>query len=98
MSLKNLLRKEPVAIGTALVAVLNALVLLGVLSLTAAQLGGINTAVVLVLGLFTRNAVTPNASVLVGQSDVRDSLPDGTTVEDVLGNVGQPAPETDTES
>lgn len=54
-------KREPVAIAAALQAVLNALVLLGVLHLTPDQLAGINTAVVLVLGLFVRQQVTPKS-------------------------------------
>lgn len=57
----KILKAEPVAIASAVTAVLNALVLLGVFTLDADQLAGINTAVVLVLGLVVRSQVTPNA-------------------------------------
>lgn len=69
MNLKNLLSKEPVAIGSAIVAVLNALVLLGVMSLNVEQITGVNIALVAVLGLLTRTAVTPNSSVVLNQVD-----------------------------
>lgn len=60
--MKNLLNNEPVAVGSALVAVLNALVLLGVIDLSADQIAGINTAVIAVGGLLVRRKVTPVAS------------------------------------
>lgn len=63
MNLKNILSKEPVAISSAVVAVLNVLVLLGVIDLAAAAVAGVNVAVVAVLGLFVRSAVTPNSNV-----------------------------------
>lgn len=69
MNLKNLLSKEPVAIGSAIVAVLNALVLLGVMSLNVEQITSVNIALVAVLGLLTRTAVTPNSSVVLDQGD-----------------------------
>lgn len=72
MNPKNLLTQEPVAIASALTAGLNVFVLLGVFSLGADQLAGINTATVLVLGLFVRKAVTPNQRVVVSQADVDD--------------------------
>jgi hypothetical protein len=52
-------KAEPVAIGSALTAVLNALVLLGVLDLSGEQIGGINVAAAAVLGLVIRSRVTP---------------------------------------
>lgn len=55
------LNLEPVAVSAALVAVLNALILLGVLSLTPDQVAAINAAVVAVLALVVRNRVTPVA-------------------------------------
>lgn len=58
----NILKAEPVAIASALTAILNCLVLLGVISLDADQLSAINAAVVVVLGLIVRQAVTPNAA------------------------------------
>jgi hypothetical protein len=53
----NPFEKEPAIIGAAVVAVLNALVLLGVVSLTPEQIAGINIALVAVLGLFVRQSV-----------------------------------------
>lgn len=61
--MKNPLRTEPAAISGAIVAVLNALVLLNVLNLTVDQISGINIAVIAVLTLFVRQTVTPNANI-----------------------------------
>jgi hypothetical protein len=52
---------EPVAVSAAVVAVLNALVLLGVVSLTPDQVAAINAAVAAVLALIVRQRVTPTA-------------------------------------
>lgn len=49
--------KEPAVISAALVAVLNALVLLKVIQLQEDQIAGINIALVAVLGLFVRQSV-----------------------------------------
>jgi len=57
--MRNPIKTEPVAVSAAVTAVLNVLVLLGVLDLDPDQLAAINTAVVLVLGLFVRSQVTP---------------------------------------
>lgn len=66
-NLKNLPRyladDEPVALGAALQAVLNALVLLGVIDLNSEQLAGVNTAFVAVVALFVRPRVTPNSKL-----------------------------------
>ena len=62
-SLQNLLSKEPVAISAAVVALVNLLSLFGVISLTTDQLAGLNTVLVLILGLFSRQSVTPNAKL-----------------------------------
>jgi hypothetical protein len=62
--MKNLITRlsddEPVAIGAALQAVLNALVLLHVVVLNAEQLAGVNVAFVSVVALLVRPRVTPN--------------------------------------
>lgn len=76
MNLKNILSKEPVAIGGAVVAVLNALVLLNVVSLDVPQITGINIALVAVLGLLTRKAVTPNTNVFASKAGVDEILND----------------------
>lgn len=68
MSLKNILQKEPVAIGAAITAVLNALVLLNVVSLDVPQITGVNIALVAILGLLTRRAVTPNPNVVLDKA------------------------------
>ena len=74
-SIKNLTTKEPAAIASALIAILNTLVLLGVLALTVKQMAGINVGAVALLGLFVRQSVTPNRDVLLSRK----------TAEDVLG-------------
>lgn len=63
MSVKNILTKEPAVIAGAVTAVLNALVLLGVFTLTTEQLAGVNAALAAVLALCVRSAVTPNAKL-----------------------------------
>lgn len=50
---------EPALVSAAVVAVLNALVLLGVVDLTPDQVAGVNAAVVAVLALVVRSRVTP---------------------------------------
>lgn len=57
--MSNPLRTEPAVIAGALIAVLQALVLLGALDLTVDQLAGISTALVAVLTVFVRQSVTP---------------------------------------
>lgn len=57
--MQNPLKTEPVGIAAAVTAILNVLVLLGAIHLDTDQLAAINTAVVLVLGLFVRSQVTP---------------------------------------
>ena len=61
-SIKNLLAKEPVAISAAVLAVVNLGFLFGLYTVTTDQLAGINTAMVLVLGL-VRQTVTANANL-----------------------------------
>lgn len=58
----NPLDKEPAIIGAAVVAVLNALVLLQVINLEETQIAGINIALVAVLGLFVRQSVYSKAT------------------------------------
>lgn len=87
---KNLLTHEPVAFGSALVAILNVLVLLRILALSVEQITGINVAVVMVLALFTRKAVTPNVNVSVHKNDVGQMFEE----LDGLGNV-YPFPDGD---
>jgi hypothetical protein len=55
--------REPAAIAGAVLATLQALVLLGFLALDEAQLAGINVALIAVLTLFVRQSVTPNAKL-----------------------------------
>ena len=55
---RNILEQEPAALAGAIIAVLNAAVLLG-LSLTVDQLAGVNVALVTVLTTFTRSKVEP---------------------------------------
>lgn len=73
---KNLLSQEPVAIGGAVTVLLNLVVLLGIVNLSAEQTAGVTVAVVTVLTLFTRRKVTPSDNVLVTTKaiDELDSL------------------------
>ena len=57
--MSNPIRSEPAIISGALVAVLNALVALSVISLSAEQISAINVALVAVLAIFVRQSVTP---------------------------------------
>lgn len=57
------MKTEPALLSAAVVAVLNALVLLNILDLSTDQITGINIALVAVLGLFVRSQVTPNSNV-----------------------------------
>jgi len=57
------IRNEPAVLAGAVVAVLNALVLLDLVSLSAEQVGGINVALAAVLGLFVRASVTPTRTL-----------------------------------
>ena len=54
---------EPAAWSGAILAVLNALVLLNVVALDADQIAGINIALVAVVAVFVRQSVTPNGRV-----------------------------------
>lgn len=56
----NLFKQEPAAIAAVLAAVLPLLVVFGVVDMDADQIAGIEAAVVLVLGLFVRQSVTPS--------------------------------------
>lgn len=57
--MSNPFRTEPAIISGALVAILNALVALSVISLTAEQISAVNVALVAVLTIFVRQSVTP---------------------------------------
>lgn len=57
-----IIQKEPAVIAAAVVAVLQAVILLGFLQMSAEQLAAINIALVAVLGLFVRQTSTPTAS------------------------------------
>lgn len=57
------IQKEPAVVAGAVIAVLNVLVLLHVVTLTGDQLAAINTALVAVLSLFVRQSVTPNVKL-----------------------------------
>lgn len=61
--MSNPLRTEPAIISGAAVAVLNALVALSVITLTAEQISAINVALVAVLAIFVRQSVTPTVKV-----------------------------------
>ena len=53
------IKNEPALLGGAVTAVLNALVLLDVVSLSVEQITSINVALAAVLALFVRSKVTP---------------------------------------
>lgn len=57
----ELFNKEPVAISAAVIAIVNALQLFGVVHVSADQMAGLNIALVAVFGLFARAKVTPVA-------------------------------------
>ena len=57
------LKREPALWTGAFSAVVNALVLFDVLTVTSEELAGINVAFAAVLSLVVRHAVTPNGSV-----------------------------------
>ncbi len=61
--IRNPLENEPVAIASAIRAVLHSLVLLGVIALDESALAGISLAIELVLALVLRSAVTPTGHV-----------------------------------
>ncbi|MDX6298636.1 MAG: hypothetical protein QOI51_2493 [Nocardioidaceae bacterium] len=63
------LKAQPAAISAALVAVLNALVLLGEVRLDAEQISAVNIAVVAVLGVFVHQTVTPSSNVVAVKKD-----------------------------
>ena len=58
------LRLEPALISGAVVAILNAIVLLGWVDLSADQIAGINTALAAVVAVFVRQQVTPTGETL----------------------------------
>lgn len=60
---KNILTHEPVAVSSAVIAVVNAAVLFGFGSVSAEQSAGLNIALIAVLGLLVRRAVTANPNV-----------------------------------
>jgi hypothetical protein len=57
-----ILKREPVLIQTAILAILNLLVVFDALHLTDVQLGAVNAALAAVLGLIVRQQVTPLAN------------------------------------
>ena len=69
------IRTEPALIGGAITAVLNALVLLGVVHLDADQLGAINIAVGAVLAVLIRSQVTPTVSTSTPPAEPVDTEP-----------------------
>lgn len=63
MSLKHILDKEPVTIGAALTAILNLLVLLEAVDMSAAAVAGANVAAVALVGLFVRSKTSSPETV-----------------------------------
>ncbi|MDG4763965.1 hypothetical protein O7632_07570 [Solwaraspora sp. WMMD406] len=62
-------RREPVLIQSAVLALLNLLATFEVVPLTVTQIGAANAAVAAVLGLITRQAVTPVTPSTAGSGD-----------------------------
>lgn len=62
-SFKNVLQKNPIQISGAIITMLNVLVMAGAITLRGEVVAGINTALVVVLGLFVANT-TANVAVL----------------------------------
>jgi hypothetical protein len=56
------IQTEPAALSAAVIAVIQALILFGVVNVTVEQLAGLNIALVAVLGLFVRQTTTPTAA------------------------------------
>lgn len=84
----NVLKTKPAAVSAAVLAVLNALVLMKVLDLSGEQISSINIAAAAVLGLFVHQSVTPVENVVAfrshGQSvagPAIDSVPNGAPVQ-----------------
>lgn len=84
----NVIKSRPAAVSAAIVAVLNALVLLNVLELSGEQISSINIAAAAVLGLFVHQSVTPVGNVVAFRSQGRavagpaiKSVPNGDPVE-----------------
>jgi hypothetical protein len=66
------IQKEPAAISAAVIAVIQALILFGVVQITVDQLAGLNIALVAVLGLLVRQNTTPTAApTLAANTEVK---------------------------
>jgi ABC-type transport system involved in cytochrome bd biosynthesis fused ATPase/permease subunit len=59
--IRTIFGREPVVWQTALMALVNLLVVFGVINWTAAQIGAVNAALAAILGLIVRSVVTPLA-------------------------------------
>jgi hypothetical protein len=84
----NILKTKPAAVSAAIVAILNALVLLKVLDLDGAQISSINIAAAAILGLFVHQSVTPVENVVAFKSHGHavagpgiESVPNGEPVQ-----------------
>lgn len=84
----NVLKTRPAAVSAAVVAVLNALVLLQILHLSGEQISSINIAAATILGLFVHQSVTPVENVVAFKSHGHsvagpgiDSVPNGAPVQ-----------------
>ncbi len=60
----HIVKAQPAAVSAAVVATLNALVLLNVMDLNGDQISAINIAAVALLGLFVQQSVTPVSKVV----------------------------------
>lgn len=58
-TVKTIFGREPVVWQTAVMAIVNLLVVFDVIDMSAAQTGAVNTALAAVLGLIVRSVVTP---------------------------------------
>lgn len=84
----NGLKTKPAAVSAALIAVLNALVLLKILDLSGEQISSINIAAAAILGLFVHQSVTPVENVVAFKSHGHavagpaiESVPNGAPVQ-----------------
>lgn len=84
------INREPVAVSAAVIAVLNVLQLLGVVSLNGDTVSAINIALVAVLGLFARQHSTSTAAPRLEADTEVKVLDHGSPTGDVV--VIQPTP------
>lgn len=71
-SIKNLFTKSPVAISAAIIAIVNFCIVMDWIAMTAKGVASLNTALVVVLGLFVANTTSNNAVL----NDIGDTIND----------------------